>query len=672
MKSRRQMLAGALALTGTTAPLLPSLAVTPGNGSPEGHVYPQTAAEAASGVVPVAYQHSPGDVRRYGLVANRPDAATANARALRALVAPAGAYAGKIWFHNDSGADIYHFDELIPFHDGIHIDLHSCTLAFSKPATASDSNSGFISALRDFSLENGFIVVKYDMGQVASSAGSAIHIGNRGTDSVHFGPVYDSTLARPMGNVVIRNVHITSDVAGGNAVEMTGGLVNVVVENVGIDGQSMLSGGIYYEFGWATSGPTNLRQTSHAHNMRFSNITVANLRARVGSAVTLAGAYNCVVEGLYVNGAAAAFSSTSGESLYYRPWVGVDQVGAKRSIAVRNLVAQGITATAVTFMGAQLAANGYLGKQNLTAAKQTDLGDYSLDGFALEGSAAGWGIYTTAGKADIRNGCISGFQRGIVQGDDCTRLLVNAVEVTGCTQFGMQLGLGGSIWKAPRQKMGEIRNSFICGNSVEAAGRYCAIFLNNCAGYLLENNRLGHELIHDGTAELFQGNAIQLGDHCANVICRDNYVGGVREGGVAYYHVSDSGSRGNLIQSPGGIVTTRGAWEGTTARRRDVAFSSSITFDATGSEQYDIVATSNQDFSINAPVNPVTDKAITITIHNASGGPLGKAIWNRVFRLSPWTNPADGHIRSIVVRYDGICWVQVMQVTVDVPDSVSI
>lgn len=93
-----------------------------------------------------------------------------------------------------------------------------------------------------------------------------------------------------------------------------------------------------------------------------------------------------------------------------------------------------------------------------------DLGDYSLDGFALDGSASGWGIYTSAGKADIRNGHISGFQRGIVQGDDCTRLLINAVDMIGCTQSGLQLDIGAAIWNPPRQKMGEIRNCFIAGN----------------------------------------------------------------------------------------------------------------------------------------------------------------------------------------------------------------
>jgi Right handed beta helix region len=668
MNTRRKILSGALALAGTAGPLAAHSAATGGAAAPGGAPYPQSAAEAAASIVPAAYEHPPGDVRRYGVTANDPRAASANARALRALVAPTGTFTGKIWFPNASGTDIYFLNDVIAFHDDIHVDLQASTLEFAKEAVAADANSGFIFAVRNFSIENGSIVVKYNMGAVAPSAGSAIHIGNRGTDSTYFSPAYDSLLKSPMGNITIRNLRITSSVPNGNAIEMTGGLVGVIIENVWIDGQSLLSGGIYYEFGWATPGTTNLRQTSHAHNMRFSNINVTNLQTRLGAAVTLAGAYNCLIDGLYVSGAVAAFNGTSGESLFYRPWAGVDQVGAKHTIALRNIVAHGLVGTALTLGGAQRADNGYLAARNLSAAAQTDLGDYSVDGFALEGAATGWGIYTSAAKADIRNGRISGFQRGIVQGDDCTRLLINAVDVIGCAQSGLQLDIGAAIWDPPRQKMGEIRNCFIAGNGSQRAGVYPAIELDNCAGILIENNRIGYELGHDGLAETTQGNAVQLGARCTNVICRDNYVGGVHGEGVAYYHAKSDDARGNMIQNPGGIATSRGSWGGITVRRRVVAFAASITLDATGSEQYDITATSHEDFVINAPVNPVADKTVTITVRNASGGALGRAAWNEIFKMSPWTNPANGHNRSVLLCFDGTHWLQILQAGVDVPN----
>jgi hypothetical protein len=668
MNTRRKILSGAIALAGTAGPFGARAAATRDAGATGGVPFPQSAAEAASSIVPAAYEYPPGDVRRYGVTPNDPRAATANSQALRALVAPTGEFTGTIWFPNASGADIYYLNDVIPFHDDIHVDLQASTLEFAKEAVAADANSGFIFAVRNFSIENGSIVVKYSMGKVASSAGSAIHIGNRGTDSIYFSPAYDSELKSPMRNITLRNLRITSSVANGNAIEMTGGLAGVIIENVWIDGQSVLSGGIYYEFGWATSGTTNLRQTSHAHNMRFSNINVTNLQTHVGAAVTLAGAYNCLIDGLYVSGGVAAFNGTSGESLFYRPWAGVDQAGAKHTIALRNVVAHGLVGTALTLGGAQRAANGYLAARKLSAAEQTDLGDYSIDGFALEGAPSGWGIYTSAAKADIRNGRVSGFQRGIVVGDDCTRLLINAVDVIGCAQSGLQLDVGAAIWNPPRQKMGEIRNCFIAGNSSQRPGVFPAIELDNCAGFLIENNRIGYELGHDGVAETTQGNAVQLGARCTNVICRDNYVGGFHGEGVAYYHASTDGARGNMIQSPGGIATSRGSWGGITVRRRVVAFAASITIDATGSEQYDITATSSADFAINAPVNPVIDKSITITVRNVSGGALGRAVWDGIFKMSPWTNPANGHNRSVILCFDGTHWLQIMQGGVDVPN----
>jgi hypothetical protein len=667
MNTRREILSGTLALAGTSGPLAARASVTR-EGSAGGAPYPQSQAEAAAGIVPVAYQYPSGDVRRYGVTANDPHAASANVRALRALVLPSGTFTGRICFPNASGADIYYLNDVIPFHDDIHVDLQASTLEFAKEAVAADTNSGFIFAVRNFSIENGSIAVKYDMRSIATSAGSAIHIGNRGTDSAYFSPAFDSLLKFPMGNITIRNLRIRSSVAHGNAIEMTGGLDGVIIENVWIDGQAVLGGGIYYEFGWATAGQTNLRQTSHAHNMRFSNINVANLNPRVSAAVTLAGAYNCVIEGLYVSGAVAAFNGTSGESLFYRPWAGVDAAGVKHTIALRNIVAHDLVGTALTLGGAQLAANGYLAARNLAAAAQTDLGDYSLDGFSLQGSAGGWGIYTSAAKADIRNGRISGFQRGIVGSDDCARLLVNAVDVIGCAQSGMQLDIGAAIWEPPRQKMGEIRNCFIAGNGSARAGIFAAIQLDNCAGFLIENNRIGYELGHDAVTETTQGNAVQLGAHCANVICRDNYVGGVHGLAVAYAHASTDGARGNVIESPGGIATSRGSWGGITVKRRAVAFAAAITIDATGSEQFDITATSSADFTIRAPVNPVIDKTITITVRNAAGGALGRVVWDGIFKMSTWINPANGHNRSIILCFDGAHWQQIMQASVDVPN----
>jgi len=664
MNTRRNVISGALAFAGVGGVGYG----TKGAAAATGARYPITEVEAYGKLMPTNDGFPPGDVRRFGIIANDPAAATSNTKAFRALVSPEGTFTGVIWFPNVSGTDVYHFDGIIVFHDNVRIDLLGSKLRFHKVSEAADRASGFLFALRDFQLENGLIVIDYEMASGVGSAGSAIHIGNRGADSVHAPPIYDSELSVPMGNIVLRNLRISSNVPKGNAIEMTGGLTGVTIENVWIEGEGRLNGGIYYEFGWATRGTTNLRETSHAHNLRLINITISNLNRAAGSAITLAGAYNSVVDGLYVNGAAAAFTGTSGESLNYRPWRGVDQVGAKRTIVLRNVIAVGVTATAIWFTGAQKSANGYLAGRGLAATDQTDLDDYSMDGFAIEGSSNGWGIMISANKVDIRNGRITGFQRGIVQSDDCTRIIIDSVDVIGCDRTAIQLHMGGTIWMPPREKTGEVRNCFISGNSKEAVGVSPGIDLDMCAGFLIQNNRIGYEQMHDGRDEATQGNAIQLGSHCSRVLCIGNYVGGMSSGSVAYYAASNSDARGNTIQLPGGIITTHGSWDGVTAKRQVVAFAPSITINATGSELYEIEANRGDDFAVNTPSSPVNSKVLCITVRNSSNGALGHVTWDPVFKMSPWTSPASGHNRSITFRYDGSHWLQISQTGVDVPN----
>src|SRR6185437_7664266 len=179
-----------------------------------------------------------------------------------------------------------------------------------------------------------------------------------------------------------------------------------------------------------------LRQTSHAHNMRFSNINIANINANHGQALTLTGAYNCSVDGLYVKSAKTVFACAPGESAFYRPWKGVDQIGAKHNIAVRNLVGVGITGTAIGIAGASSKSGGYLNVTKNTAVDETDLIDCSIDGFAIDGANldGGYGIHSSAEKLDARNGRITNFSRGIVTTHECTRVTIESVDIFGCKQ----------------------------------------------------------------------------------------------------------------------------------------------------------------------------------------------------------------------------------------------
>jgi hypothetical protein len=549
MSTRRTILSGVIAMTSAGVTSGAATAASTSSGDASNH----------SGIYPF------GDVRRYGLVANNEAAAADNTSALTSLVAPGATFRGSLIFPNTSGSDVYYLNDIVPFRDGIQVDLQGCTLHFKKSGMRTDTNSGFIFAVRDFSIANGSIVVDYQSGGGATSAGNALTFGNRGEDSRFFSPTYDSHLSSPMGNIVVRNLRISSNSeAGGSGILMTGGLHGVIFENIWIDGaHGALDNGIYYEFGWATNEPKReLRQTSHAHNLRFSNINISNLNPRRGAALTLGGAYNCWVDGLYVKSANSVLSCYPGDSSFYRPWSTVDQVGAKRNIAVRNVVGVAITGTAINVGGAWSKSGGYLAGTNNGPGDQVDLIDFSMDGFAIDSATmdGGYGIVSSAEKLDLRNGRITNFSRGIVATHECTRMSVDGVDISGCKQCAMQIGQAPSIYNPPRQKMGVIRNCFIAGNSVGSPGASAAIELDLCAAFIIESNRFGYEPAHDGIAEATQGAAVRVGPQAHNVICRCNHAAGVYGSGIAY--VGTAARQGNAIEHASGNLTASGSWEG--------------------------------------------------------------------------------------------------------------
>lgn len=106
-------------------------------------------------------------------------------------------------------------------------------------------------------------------------------------------------------------------------------------------------------------------------------------------------------------------------------------------------------------------------------------------------------------------------------------------------------------------------------------------------------------------------------------------------------------------------------------QRAIITYSASMTPNTLQGDWQIITATNGTAFTINAPTNAlnlVDGAQLTITLKNSSGGALGAATWNAVFKMSTWTNPANGQNRSITFRYDSTNWVQVSQTGVDVPN----
>lgn len=97
------------------------------------------------------------------------------------------------------------------------------------------------------------------------------------------------------------------------------------------------------------------------------------------------------------------------------------------------------------------------------------------------------------------------------------------------------------------------------------------------------------------------------------------------------------------------------------------AWGAAIAIDASAGLDLRITATSNVAYTIGAPTNPVTGEVMDLQIRNASGGALGAATFNAVFKLgAAWTNPANGFSRSIQFRFDGTNWVERYRSAADV------
>lgn len=99
-----------------------------------------------------------------------------------------------------------------------------------------------------------------------------------------------------------------------------------------------------------------------------------------------------------------------------------------------------------------------------------------------------------------------------------------------------------------------------------------------------------------------------------------------------------------------------------------VTYSASMTPDASLGSHQVMTVTNGSAFTINAPTNPTLDRMMTVIMRNASGGALGTATWNAVFKMAAWTNPGNGNSRSITFRYDGTNWVEQYRSASDIPN----
>lgn len=319
------------------------------------------------------------------------------------------------------------------------------------------------------------------------------------------------------------------------------------------------------------------------------------------------------------------------------------------------------------------AANGGVGNANNWVLDNGRLTNNDSDGLFVDGADSnagvailvdasnngGWGIYDSSFLGNTYLACHSATNTlGAYKTDDA-----NAQnQLLGCYS---ESGQPASSLVSPTQVIGGLHGAGFTAGSNHS-------YVTAGGGNGLTRGLSGFQLTQvDGSAHTIE---TRLG-------------GDVNNGDILYMSKSDADSgfahrlrwasnkilfdRANLQQlfsiTPGANI--RWSWKAAMDLFRSVVtYSASMTPDASASNEFDITATNGTAFTINAPTNPIDGQRITITLRNASGGALGAATWDAVFKMSAWTNPANAFSRSIDFKYNATNWVQVSQTGVDVPN----
>jgi hypothetical protein len=506
------------------------------------------------------------DVTRHGILPNDPALASANTTALRRLLDPkTQGPRGNLIFPSAKPGGVYHFNAMVPVRDGIHMDLRQCRLKFKKAAReTADHTMGFFTFIRDVWIENGEIEIDYD-GSGGPNAGSALRIGSRMgypfaqySRGVFDGDDLEDRGLPPQGAVTLRNLKIITNNPATPPILMMGGLRDVLLEDVVIDGQEKPGTGVLYEFGWTSSRGDAAEEhwtSSHASRLTFRNVRVINLdKARNdGAGIELTGAYDSLVENLFVDTANTAFIWRPGEALNHRPGK-TDAARAKQGITLRNITGMNVV-RGISLIGAESSANGYLRKANLAAADQVDLMRFSLDGFAITGDGKqGSGLFVS-GPCDIRNGLVMSFFNNLVLSDECVQFSFRNCHFIHAANYGVRGSFGDKLSERARLKSGEFHDCVIAGSQL------IGVSLGDTQRVLLSHCRFGHHVDFDGLQEATQTYSVALSDTASGVVV-DSCFAAIPPGATQAYVSRGAGDRGNRLTNLQGVRThTPGLWK---------------------------------------------------------------------------------------------------------------
>ncbi|HEY4354890.1 MAG TPA: hypothetical protein VGN16_04010 [Acidobacteriaceae bacterium] len=178
-----------------------------------------------------------------------------------------------------------------------------------------------------------------------------------------------------------------------------------------------------------------------------------------------------------------------------------------------------------------------------------------------------------------------------------------------------------------------------------------------------------------------RGSAIEL-TQLGNSLCGYNHDDG--SASMSHYAGAHIDTNGNTLLLPqNGFVVTLGTaapvygdtrrqffyQQGQVWKNVTVAYSAAMNTDLIAGNSFEITATNATPFTINSPSNANEGQWVAYTIRNTSGGALGSGTWGPSFKLSAWTQPANGQSRTITYRVNAAgLLIETSRTIVDVPN----
>jgi hypothetical protein len=98
-----------------------------------------------------------------------------------------------------------------------------------------------------------------------------------------------------------------------------------------------------------------------------------------------------------------------------------------------------------------------------------------------------------------------------------------------------------------------------------------------------------------------------------------------------------------------------------------LTYGTSIATDAALGNVFEVVPTNGTGYTLANPTNPRPGQCITIRTKNTFGA-LGTQSFGTAFKVSAWTQPANGFSRSFTACHDGTNWIETTRTPADVPN----